>query len=284
MKRALIILCLLLLSSWALAATSPVRLSYPNESRDYVGQTHYLETTTKIKTISRKNKGLDENVRMESFRQIQVAQEVHLQPRGLSSGDEAHSGLLVTTKTRVIREETERGSPRHLLTRILHTRMDTYGEPQDQLRLSDLPYLSFPVIFPGHPIKVGDEWRDRITVLAYETLPIDINIRYGLKRLQSLARQQIAEITYTITAELKTTEITSAPTLSQRIEQMRTRGMERIAISGKGSMSFNLAKQIPMVQTLDFVVELTEHFVIGNTRELQESIREIHKAEVFRAL
>jgi len=275
----------ILLSPLSLYGEEKVRLSYGGDVPALIVYSHYLENNSIMSVISREHGAQEEVLKKESFQEMEIKKDIELTSQSAVQLEKGSLEFLVSQEVaNVVWEDNDRNETRSIRPRISEIKFDSTGRLQKKIELSELSYLSFPVIFPQEPITVGQSWSNTQEIKIADLFSIVLSINYKLEKILNLSGKEVAEILYSIQAELKSTEVTDDPVLLQKIDRLRASGIEKITISGKGKMGFDIAGHIPMSNTVSLVVETTKRFVVGRQRELRELIREIHKAEVWLSL
>jgi hypothetical protein len=267
------------------SAAEKVFLFYQHSASPLKGDTHYLENDTSIKILSRKGQSEDEVIRKDTFRSMEMRKKMIINPISLSSAASSQPARFFMRKEviEVVREDSNAKRPQKLDSYSIENKFDSAGHMQQEMKLGELPYISFPVIFPQEPIEVGHRWSNTQEVEIEKGVSIALNVDYTLDRIVTISGYRTAEISFMVKAELKSTEVTDNPVLLQTIDMLRNRGIEKIGLSGTGKMAFNIDEHLPMLQTLDLVFETAQRRIGSTEREVSELIREIHKAEVLLA-
>lgn len=269
----------------------PLSLFYSDSKAKMGGYSIYSENNTTVSVISQEGKAENEVKKTESFREVEARKELEissiLNENEITDApltDVPFNFFAAKEKIDIVKDENSLGGNVKLQSYSNEIKFDRSGRPQDRPTLSNIPYTSLPVILPASPVEVGQGWSASLDLIVENDFPLTLDINYKLEKVSTLAGNKVAEITYTLTSELKSTEVTDNPAKLQIIDLLRERGVEKISISGNGKVAFSLDKNIPMVHSQNIVLETTQRFVTFEKREVRENIKEMSKAEAFLSL
>ena len=282
MKKLLCVIALVMMLPMPSKASTGMLFAYRETEVPLKSIAHFLQNDTVVSVVGRKGEQENRVTRNESFRAMEIRKKVRVaelnQPIGSTSSVRY---LLGKENAEVVWEDDSRGSAVKLRPQVTTFKFDSTGRHQEEMELRSLPYLSLPVIFPAEPIDEGHIWSETQEILVEGSLPMKIRTDYRFTRMLTLAGQKVAEIRYEIQGALKSTEVTDNPGLLRAIEQLRSRGFERIELSGTGRMTFNVSKGTPMVHVVDLTVSTMQRSLTLVRSEVTERITELHKAEAM---
>ncbi len=278
MKKLLCIIALL--SMMSAEAHAAIVLAYSETEVPLKGIAHFLENDTVVSVANQHGDNGNRVERSESFRAMEVRKKVRVAQLTQPANSTVRY-LLGKEDAEVVWEEDSRRSAIKLKPQVTTFKFDSTGRRQDEMALDKLPYISLPVILPNAPIEIGHIWSDTQEILVEGTLPMTVRTDYRFTKMLKLAGEEVAEIRYEIQGALKSTEVTDNPALLKTIDELRSRGLERIELSGTGTMTFNMAKGAPVINVVDLTLETTRRSLTQQQSEVTQRIREMHKAEAM---
>ncbi|MFH1653386.1 MAG: hypothetical protein ABIE74_04945 [Pseudomonadota bacterium] len=262
-----------------------VIISYGEYPKSLTAYTHYLESNTALKNISKEGGASDELRKKESFRELEVKKDIKVTSVSHMDLEEGSFRYLKNEeKISVIREESDGETRDKYKTFVNETKFDSTGLSQQPIDLAKLSFESFPIVFPRASLKVGQAWSNVQSAKIGDLVFLDLKVNCRLENIRTLAGEEVAEISYTVQSELKSTEVTEDPDMLQRIQLLRSKNIDRISVSGKGTLTFNLKKHLPEVHTMNMIIEVGQKFISTGKRELNDRIQEIYKAEAILSL
>lgn len=281
MRRYIVksILITVLFVSATVYGSNEVSLFYKESSRPQNIYSHYLENNSVIVQVNQASESKEKVFKEDFFKELEIRKEVTVLPSSKMLDKDVQ--YLVSRETaNVVWEESNLDKEEEYSLSTRDIKFDSLGQHQDRINLSELSYVSIPVVFPKNPVKVGQSWSNGQEIQIEDDVYVDLIVNYKLEKVFNLSGKHVAEIVYNVKSELKGSEVTDDPAVLLKIERLRSNGIDKVFISGEGKMGFDLMNHQPLTHVFSLVVEIAKRYVVGTQREVREHVKEIHKAEV----